>query len=188
MTSNKKELPVTTEHTPAAAGLASAGMPVRERKVKPGGEVREYELTLVIRRPGLLVARFPLVAGASSPHLAADIPPGSCSDGYFWARRPYVLYRFRGPDAAPIAHRLDAVSSVHLGDSTVTYRDLVLDWWVLPDGRLVEEDGDELEALLESGVLSAADARRARNAACHVLGRYRHIMDEVADLERTAGY
>ena len=69
-------------------------------------------------------------------------------------------------------------------DEGVDYRDLVLDWWAFPDDSLIEEDRDELEAAIEVGTISAADARLAEDAAYQVFSRYRHIIDEVVALER----
>jgi predicted RNA-binding protein associated with RNAse of E/G family len=112
---------------------------------------------------------------------------GVISDGWFWKRRPYSLYRFRTPDGAVIGHRFDAVSDVRLSVDVIEYRDLVLDWWVLPGGRIVEEDRDELESLVAAGEVSSAFARRAHDAARTVLGRYRHILDEVQRIERKLG-
>ncbi len=54
----------------------------------------------------------------------------------------------------------------------------------LPDGTLLEEDRDELEALAASGALSASDVERANEAARQVFSRYGHIIDEVVALER----
>jgi hypothetical protein len=163
-------------------------MTIRELKVKPDGTVADYELELLHRTAGLVVARFAIPGGVPPGRLPFTAPPGSRSDGYFWAGRPYVLYRFRGPAGEVLAHRFDAAWDVDLRAGEVTYRDLVLDWWVLPDGRLLEEDRDQLASLLAEGVLTAVDEQRARRAARAVVSRYRHILDEVGELERRLGY
>lgn len=156
---------------------------ITERKRKPDGSVREYACELVVRRPGLLVIRFDMPQGGNVFGSPIDIPPGSVSFGWFWARRPYSLYRMFGPDGRLLAHRLDAVADVHLLDDAVDYRDLVLDWWVLLDDTIVEEDREELDALAAGGVLSAKDVAAANRAAFAVLSGYRHIIDDVATLE-----
>ena len=73
---------------------------------------------------------------------------------WFWPARNYNLYRMRGPDGAPLAHRFDAVSAVVIEDDAVTYRDLALDWWVTADGALIEEDRDEFDELVREGRLT----------------------------------
>jgi predicted RNA-binding protein associated with RNAse of E/G family len=162
---------------------APAPVAITERKIGADGSVREYHCQLAASRRGLTVIRFDMPQGASVFGAPVDIPPGSVSYGWFWARKPYSLYRMFGPDGALLAHRFDAVASVRLGDDAVEYRDLVLDWWVLPDDTIVEEDRDELDALAAKGVLSPGDVAAANTAAHEVLSRYRHILDEVAALE-----
>ncbi|HEX6030266.1 MAG TPA: DUF402 domain-containing protein [Tepidiformaceae bacterium] len=159
-----------------------------ERKRKPDGTVREYPCEFVMRRRGLLVIRFRMQKGGSIFGTPIDVPPGSVSYGYFWANRPYNLYRMFRADGSLIAHRFDAVSDVRLLDGAVEYRDLVLDWWVLPDDTIIEEDREELGTLSEAGVLSAEDVTRANRAAYQVLSRYRHVIDEAAEIETTRGF
>lgn len=158
--------------------------PYLEKKEKPGGRVLEYEVGLVHRDPSMAIVRFEVTKAAGPPRLIVEVPAGSVSFGYFWARRPYSLYRWISPEGTLIAHRIDAVTDVRITESEVAYRDLVLDWWVLPDDELIEEDRDELEELIAADGLTLADAERANEAARQVFSRYRHILDEVAELER----
>jgi len=171
------------QHTPPGPDRASAA-PIIERKIKPDGTVREYPCRLLHVDPGFVIIRFVMARGGSLPGLPVEVPPGSVSDGYFWKRRPYNLYRMRRADGSIIAHRFDALTDVALSPDVVSYRDLAIDWWVLPDGTIVEEDRDELEQFVASGAISAGDHRQAIRAAREVLGRYRHIIDEAEALER----
>lgn len=162
--------------------------PIVERKQKPGGAVRDYPCILVYdARPALMVVRFVMERGGAIFGTPVEVPPGSISDGFFWARRPYNLYRMYRTDGSLIAHRLDAVADVVLTDGAVTYRDLFLDWWVYPDGTIVEEDRDELARLAAVGLVTPADVAAANAAAHQVLGRYRHVIDEAEALERVFG-
>ncbi|MEO6399028.1 MAG: DUF402 domain-containing protein [Tepidiformaceae bacterium] len=165
--------------------LADAiGTPYLERKQKPDGTWREYECALLHREAGLVIVRFVMARGGAIHGTPIEIPPGSVSHGYFWKRRPHNLYRMRRADGSLLAHRFDAVTEVRIGDSQVSYRDLVLDWWTLPDGTIIEEDRDELEELHAAGLLSDADSLIADEAAREVWSRYRHIIDDVVALER----
>jgi hypothetical protein len=166
-------------------GDTPASLPrFREVKVKPGGAELAYETDLVHRDRTLVIVRFRMLQGGGPPRLPVEVPAGSVSYGYFWARRPYNVYRWLRADGTLIAHRFDAVTEVRIAQDSVRYRDLALDWWALPDGTLIEEDRDELEALAASGALSAADVERANAAARQVFSRYRHIIDQVVALER----
>lgn len=174
---------MSAEHTPTGDPVAIAA-PYLERKQKPDGTWREYSCTLMHHSPTLVVVRFVMARGGAIFGTPISIPPGSVSDGYFWTRRPYNLYRMKDAEGAIIAHRFDAVTDVRIGGDNVSYRDLVLDWWVQPDGAVIEEDRDELEELRAAGKLTARDLERADEAARQVWSRYRHIIDDVEVLER----
>ena len=150
-----------------------------ERKVKPGGAVHEYETELLRRTAGAVVARFMMTRGGGPPRFPVEVPAGSVSYGFFWAKRPYSLYRWVDAGGRVIAHRFDAVTAVEISDAGVTYRDLALDWWALPDGRLIEDDRDELEALVAEGTMTAREAALAEEAARAVYRGYRRAIDEV---------
>jgi predicted RNA-binding protein associated with RNAse of E/G family len=172
-----------SEHTPPPV-RAGRGAEILERKLKPDGTLREYHCTLEFRSQTVTIIRFVMAKGGAIFGTPVEVPPGSVSHGYFWPRRPYNLYRMKRADGSIIAHRFDAVADVRVSDEAVDYRDLVLDWWALPDGTLIEEDREELEALLAAGKMTAADARRANMAARDVFSRYPHIIDEAEALER----
>ncbi len=173
---------MSREHTPP--GEARARPPITERKQKPDGTWREYECGLLHLDTGLAVVEFVMERGGMIFNPPIEVPPGSVSHGWFWTRRPYNLYRMRGPNGALIAHRFDAVADVRLSAEAVEYRDLVLDWWVLPGDALIEEDRDEFDELVAAGKLSAKDLAAAGAAERAVFSRDRHIIDGVAEEER----
>lgn len=177
-------LQVGGKDTSPRAPLDSAVFPFRERKRKADGTVHDYETELVHRDGRVAIVCFRMTTGGGPPRLPVQVPPGSISYGYFWARRPYNLYRMLDPEGRVLAHRFDAVSEVRISAEAVEYRDLALDWWVLPDETLLEEDRDELETALAEGTLSAKDGERAEEAARQVYSRYRHIIDEAEQLQR----
>ncbi len=171
--------------TPNVAAASAA--PFTERKHKPDGTTRSYETELLYRDGRVVVVRFRMLLGGGPPTIPVPVPPGSVSLGYFWARRPYNLYRMLTADGQVIAHRFDAVTDVRFDDSGLDYRDLILDWWVLPDDTLIEEDRDEFEAARDAGELKPADEAKALEAARQVYSRYRHIIDEAVELQRRIG-
>jgi hypothetical protein len=171
------------QHTIPPAPAANGPLVV-ERKIKSDGTVREYACELVHLDPALEIVRFHMAKGGVIFGTPIEVPPGSVSYGWFWARRPYNLYRMHTVDGRLIAHRFDAVADVLLSPAVIEYRDLVLDWWVAPDGTVIEEDRDEFDELLAAGQVSERDAAAAVEASRQVLSRYRHIIDEVEALER----
>jgi hypothetical protein len=165
----------------------SPGGPVVERKQKPDGSIREYHCRLAHATAALVIVRFEMPDGGKQFAMPLQLPPGSWSFGYFWRRRPFNLYRMRGPGGVVLGHRFDAVRDVRFAPGEVTYRDLALDWWVLGDETLVEEDREEFEQLVASGTFSESDVAAANEAARQIYSRYRHIIDGVAILERRLG-
>ena len=153
---------------PSDHRLPLPGDPFAERKYTISGNVAEYRCTLALYRPPLVIVRYVLPGNARQFDTPVPIPPGSVSLGYFWTDRPYNAYRMRDPGGALLAHRFDAVTDVILEADAVSYRDLVLDWWLIPGRPLLEEDADELQAALASGLLSRTDAAAAAKAS-HVL-------------------
>lgn len=162
----------------------NAGGPIIERKRKADGRVAEYACRLVHASSSVVVIRYDMPGGSSGFVTPFTIPPGSSSFGYFWFRRPFNLYRMRDSAGHVLGHRIDAVTAVELTDDAIDYRDLALDWWILADDTLLEEDRDEFDAFVASGRLSHDDEAAATEAARHVYSRYRHIIDDVAVLER----
>jgi hypothetical protein len=172
---------VVSQDTAASADGAS-GQPFLERKLKSDGSVREYPCTLALRRPGLVAVRYVLeFSGAFNTPV--PLPRGTVSDGYFWTGRPVNLYRMRSPEGQVLAHRFDAVDAVEIGEGVVTYRDLDLDWWVLPGDVLLEEDRAEFDAHVAAGTLDRRQVARAEAASREVHSRYRHVIDEAVRLE-----
>lgn len=164
---------------PDAAALEP---PFVEKKAKIDGSVREYPCTAALREPGMVVVRYLMRGGGPIPGTAIQVPPGSTSFGFFWSTKPYNLYRMVDSHGEPFAHRFDAVADVAIGTHEVSYRDLVIDWWALPDETLIEEDREEYEALVRAGTISGSDREAARAATQAVYSRYRHIIDRAGAL------
>ncbi|MEO8541648.1 MAG: DUF402 domain-containing protein [bacterium] len=162
----------------------TSAFPFLERKRKADGTVHDYETELIHRDKTVVIVKFEMTRAGGPPRLPVVVPAGSVSYGYFWPKRPYNVYRWFAPDGSLIAHRFDAVTDVRISDSSVEYRDLILDWWAFPDGSLIEEDHDELDEAAAAKTISDADQRIASESARQIFSRYRHIIDEVVELER----
>lgn len=165
---------------------ASPGTAWVERKRKPDGSERRYSTRLEFASPALVIVSYVMQRGGAVFGTPIDIPPGSVSYGYFWRSRPYTVYRMREGDRV-IAHRFDAVTGVRIGRGEVSYRDLALDWWLTPEGRLIEEDRDEFEELCEAGAFSAADLAAAARAERVIARAATRLLPELAALERRHG-
>lgn len=163
-------------------------MRVTEVKRHLDGRVERFACRLVLRRPHVAVLRFD--HERSRRVGGVRIPAGSVTHGFFWPRRPYILYRIAGPStslrAGPLgdvlAHRFDVVEAVRMGDREVTYTDLLLDLWV-PAGALPRlEDEADVAGHARHGRLSPAQRRRIERTRELLLRRHATIAREAARL------
>jgi predicted RNA-binding protein associated with RNAse of E/G family len=160
----------------------SANRPAQVTEVKRhlDGRVERFSCVLVAREPHIAVLRFDhqrrLVAGG------AVFPAGGRTYGFFWPRRPYVLYRITGPGGALILHRFDVVEDVRLGEREVSYLDLLLDVLVDPSGNVRVEDEDDVAEYARRGLLSDARQARIERAKAVLLGRHAAIEREAVRL------
>jgi hypothetical protein len=148
-----------------------------------GGDER-FACELLLRRAHVAVIRY-----QHRRRLSADsftIPRGSHTDGFFWTRRPYGLYRMTGPDGRPIADRFDVLEDCRIGDREVSYLDLLVDVWVAPDGSVLVEDEDEMADHVRRGLLSPTQRKRIDRTKALLLRRHRRIIQEAARLLETA--
>ena len=155
-------------------------MRITEVKRHLDGRAERFDCRLLLRRPQLAVVRFDHEKQRRAG--GYRIPAGSRTSGFFWRRRPYVLYRIAGPDGRLIAHRFDVVEDVRLGEREVSYKDLLLDLWVDPDGQAWLEDEDEVEEHARRGLLAPTQRRRIHMTRDLLLRRHRVIVREAARL------
>lgn len=159
------------------------GTPVREIKVRLDGSEVNFECELVALDSHLAVVLYVVKAGSSFT-TPVRLPPGSSSFGYFWPRRSYSAYRILDPAGTLLAHRFDAVTEVRISREEVRYRDLVLDWWVLPREGLREEDRDEYEEAMQAGNIPLPWQTRAEAATRRLRFGHRSIIREIEAIER----
>ncbi len=155
-------------------------MRIIEVKRHLDGRIQRFPCRLVLRRPHLAILRFDhdkeLRAGGFR------FPANSRTYGFFWRRRPYLLYRIVSPNGHLIAHRFDVVEDVRLEEGKVSYTDLLLDLWVDPQGGLRVEDEDEVTECERRGLLSPAQRARIERTRRLLLRRHAAIGREAARL------
>jgi hypothetical protein len=155
-------------------------MPFRELKRSIHGEERAYECDALAVTPSVAIVRYvftkPLSAGG---HTYA---PGSWTEGFFWRSRNYNLYHIVSREGEPIADRFDVIDRVRITPDGVRYDDLLLDIWRYPDGSMRIEDEDELQAAVESGLVSAPRLALVRRTEKLLLRSARSIVERaIAD-------
>ena len=144
-----------------------------------GREVR-FDLQLIQRHPHLVVASYLHPKALQRDEFTFD--RGAISYGFFWRRRPYVMYRMVDASGRLIASRFDVVEDVRLAERTVTYTDLFLDLWLGPDGTPRLEDEDEVTEAARAGLLSQSQLNKIEKTKELLLRRHRAIAREAARL------
>lgn len=162
---------------------AAPGSRIVEVKRTLDGRVQRFDCDLLAISHTQAVIRF-RIARPSSFNTPLTVPAGSTSIGVFWASRPVSVYRFLDADGKPFAGRFDAVDEVSIKAGEVSFLDLILDWWVIEDDVLLEEDREDFDAAREAGQLTPRQLQRADEAARRVYSRYRHVLDDVDRLCR----
>jgi hypothetical protein len=151
--------------------------PVIETKVTLDGRVQSFACDGLLNTPRLAVVRFlhPAARTAGGYHF----PSGSRTLGLFWRARPYNCYRVLAPDGDVIVHRFDVVDRIRIAPGRVSYRDLLLDLWVDPTGRVTVEDEDEVVAARMAGLLDDAQLRRIDRTRSLLLRDHPRIIPEI---------
>ena len=137
-----------------------------------GREVR-FDLQLVLRRPHLIVASF--VHPKALQRDGFTFERGAVSYGFFWRRRPYVMYHMLDPQGRLVANRFDIVEDVQLGEREVSYRDLLLDIWIDASGLVRVADEKEVAEARREGALSNTQFERIDRTRDLILRRHRVI-------------
>ena len=155
-------------------------MQIEEVKRHLDGRVERHSLRLVLRRPHLVVACYEFARGLQTD--AFTFPRGSFTYGFFWRRRPYVMYRMLDPQGQLVANRFDVVEDVRLGERRVSYRDLLLDIWIDASGHVQIADEDDVADARREGALSSAQLARIERTQDLLLRRHRIITAEAERL------
>lgn len=124
-----------------------------------------YRCGLLSRGAGWVILSY--VSRDSASVAGRQLEPGTTTAAYYVDGEGWVLWKMSTSKGALIGHLFHIVRDLHIGDSDVSYTDLVLDLWVEPGGpedrTLQVLDEDELSEELTAGRVSGEDERLARS-------------------------
>lgn len=176
--------PVATE--PVATDPAAPGTPagpdwtardleqITEIKTTLDGHVKRFVCQVGERSAGHVVVLYRMPA-ARRVH-RVWLPAGTITVGYFWTDRPFNLYHWVTPQAAPLAHYFNIGDVVRLEHSILEWHDLAVDILATPDGRVEVLDEDELPTDLDPALRRHVTA--ARDQVLRELPRLVHESNE----------
>jgi predicted RNA-binding protein associated with RNAse of E/G family len=109
------------------------------------------------------------------------LPAGSLSFGYFWSDRNYNVYHWVTEAGETLGTYFNICDETKIGEESVSWRDLIIDLLVTPDGRGRILDTEELPQNLDERL-----ARLIKETEEYLQSQYRSVIAEIKT--RTAGY
>lgn len=83
-------------------------------------------------------------------HNRLTIPKGSYTIAYYWEDRPYNLYFWRDNKGNYLGSYFNIVKNTNINDELVSFKDLIIDILVLPNGEYFILDENELPESIEN--------------------------------------
>jgi len=109
------------------------------------------------------------------------LPAGSLTFGYFWSKCHYNVYHWVTETGETLGIYFNVCDKINIGKDVVSWRDLIIDLLVTPDGRCRVLDTDELPQDLDEELASLIEETEK-----YLKCQYRSIVDKVK--ETTARY
>ena len=117
--------------------------PVTERKTRFDGSVQDFACQALRIEPGShAVIRYDFERDWSVHGI--QLPKGGFTAGHFWMDRPYNVYHWLDPAAHTLGFYFNVGHTDLVTEALVTWRDLIIDVLVKPDGAIDILDEDEV--------------------------------------------
>jgi hypothetical protein len=154
---------------------------VQEVKQRLDGSRQVFYCDALLITDSVAVLKFTATADYTTDP-STDLPH-RYTEAFFWAGRPYLLYRMYGDDNRLIGYRFDVCTDVEIRPNMVRYTDLLLDFWVSPDLETTRfMDEDEVAAAAGRGLLSADHLAIIEQARNELSANYRDVLAEARTL------
>jgi len=101
------------------------------------------------------------------------LPVDSITYAFYWPDRPYTLYRWYRSSGALLGNYFNIADQVRLTPAVFSWRDLIIDVLITPQGNLTVLDQDELVAPLEPQL-----KRYINNAKSLIINNYKDILNK----------
>ncbi len=163
--------------------LGAMSVCIERKRYLSGGEAT-FECELVALEPGFGILKYVLdreflvlPARASGQVHGLALRPGHVTHAFYWTDRPYNLYWWVDERGQTLGHYFNLADSVVLSRDEFSWRDLIVDVLVLPDGQALVIDEDQVPAGLDQRLQALIQTSK-----CIVLRDYPAIADEATTL------
>ncbi|HLC30170.1 MAG TPA: DUF402 domain-containing protein [Dehalococcoidia bacterium] len=160
--------------------LATDTMQIRENKHRLNGHRQTFFCDLLYRDGEAMILRFQTTA---DPYATV----AHTTEGYFWQDRNYLVYKMFNQFGELVGHRFDVCRDVRFGPDSVDWTDLILDFFVNPNGELRVLDETEVEEAVQNGGLSPADQDIISSTRTFMEREYDAVIQEILALHERAG-
>jgi len=153
------------------ARLGSPDAPLVEVEVRRGRRVQRFDQEILAEDEDLKIA-LQICDGSFVPvHIdgSTTLGPGSMLVWYLFPGEGHEIGAFYDRNNRFQGHYINLIRPPSFGGSRWVVEDLYLDVWVPAEGRARLLDEDELEAAVEGGEISVAEAEDVRDRAAQLL-------------------
>jgi len=147
---------------------------IERKRYLSGGEAT-FACELVALEPDFGILKYVLDREWQVHGLA--LRPGHVTYAFYWTERPYNLYWWVDERGQTLGHYFNLADSVVLSRDEFSWRDLVVDVLVLPDGQVHVIDEDQVPGELDGNLGTYIQTARQQ-----VLHDHRGIIGEAAAL------
>jgi predicted RNA-binding protein associated with RNAse of E/G family len=98
---------------------------------------------------------------------------------FFWTERDYVLYKLSSPSGFLYGYRIDAAEGILITQGTISWQDLILDFWISPKFDFHVLDEDELQAGIKNKLITPEQVQRVRLTEAHLRDNFLGLIKEI---------
>jgi hypothetical protein len=158
-----------------------ARAPIVEIKRHLNKPTQRFACAVLARRPGEVWLQYAIEQDGE--FAGVPIPAGSRTLAEYVTGRPYVAWRFAGPDGRTLGCLVHIIEGLAIHADRVEYTDLILDVWAEPGAAPRLLDADELDEAVQAGEAAKDQADRARRAAAEVMESWDEIWARLSEIE-----
>jgi len=147
----------------------------REVKHLLSGEVRTFDCELISLDEDFGILRYIL----EKPYVVNNqiLPENTQTYAFYWESQPFTLYRWFAPQGGHLGDYFNIADRIHLSNLQFEWRDLIVDVFVSPQGKISLLDENELPADIDGNL-----ARYIDQSTQFIIGNHRKILSELNSL------
>ena len=152
--------------TPVPTGLCT------EKKRSITGKINSFDCELIVLKESFGILRYIIKRDAAVSSIL--LAPGMETHAVYWTHRPYNVYRWIRPEGGILGTYINIGDCFRLSPGLFTWRDLVVDILIFPNGKVEVLDEHEIPVEIDPDVMCYI-----KSATSMVLADSQNILSEV---------